>query len=250
MRKYFLLVLLVIFCFGFRSPHLRVVAIKNASSCDDCTGATQFAFHMEDNDSTPDVTLGTPCGCSDGDTIGAETGSPAFSAVQASDGTYSLHIDAFNEYYEYDINANDIINPADFKIIFDIYVVSMPSDDQWKRFEILGAAGDADDYVSLYLEDRGATEEITGAVNCQGTEETINVVITTGAWKTSCEWQFKDGVAGNDHYLSCDGNTREDDDDPTTFGTTPTTLYFGDERGTEVEEYYLDNVKITASDRW
>jgi len=215
--------------------------------CDDCTGATKFAFHMEDDDATPDVTLGSPCGCSDGDEVGAETGSPAFSSAQKSDGTYSLHINAIDEYYEFDANGGEI-DHDDFKITFDIYIVAYPDAGDWEKCDIWSSYHDANDFFKLQLEDRtGGSYNVTAHVERDSVAEDVHVEVATGSF-VSCEWQFKDGVDGNDHKLTCGVTTDEDDDDPAGHDTTPTVMRFGESYGTDNCEYYLDNFNITVSD--
>lgn len=214
--------------------------------CDNCSGSTQFAWHMEDNDSTPDVTLGNPCGCSDGDTIGAETGSPVFSSVQKSDGTYSLHINALDEGYTFDISSDDLVTADDVKITFDIYIVSFPSEGNDHYF--LEINKDTENYLQFRLETLTSTNIRAiyegGDVICS-----IFVNATTGSM-LSCEFQIKTGVAGNDTYLICAAESAEEDNDLLAIVGETTALVFGDTQGSEAAEYYLDNVNIEPCDRY
>lgn len=214
-------------------------------SCDDCSGALKFAWHMEDNDSTPDVTLGNPCGCSDGDSIGAESGAPVFSNVQKSDGTYSLHINAKDEWYEFVVSGDDLVENDNVKITFDIYIVSFPAGAGTKH-EIIRLPYDANNVVSIQIDDSG---DLLSYYRGTSVTDYINISPATGSW-LSCEYQAKTGVAGNDHYLACGASSTEEDDDLTAMEGSATNLNFGDEFGTEAGEYYLDNVKISACDRY
>jgi hypothetical protein len=250
MKRLFLIPILLLFLSQIAWLNMGPTQPVSGVACDDCSGARIWSWHMEDDDATPDITVGNPCGCADAtnDTVGAITGSPDFSVAQKSDGARALHINALDEYVEFDIGT---IDPNDFKITFDIYVVTMPAND-WNSFDVLGMFGDANDQVRLLLEDRGATKELSvyHYRNGAATDNT-HVEVGTGAWKTSCEWQFKTGVDGNDQYLACDGDSDTGDEDPGAFDTTPTIIYFGEKGGsTAGSEYYLDITDISKSDRF
>jgi len=218
-------------------------SMVGSGGCDDCSGDLKFAWHMEDNDSTPDVTLGNPCGCSDGDTIGAETGSPVFSTTQKSDGTYSLHINALDEGYEFVVSGDDLIEADNVKITFDIYVVSYPTGTL--RHGLIRTAYDLNNNLALRLCD-GA---IQGSYRGNSTEDFIATAVATGSW-VSCEYQAKAGVAGVDHYLKCGVNETEEDDDLLAMSASSTKKKYGDAYGDGAGEYYLDNVCITLCDRY
>jgi len=247
MKKLILLILLLpSLCFGgsIQDAHKAVIARMNtAVVCDDCSGTLKFSWHMEDNDSTPDVTIGNPCGCSNNDTIGAISDAPVFSTTQKSDGTYSLHINALDENYLFSVTTDDIVEVDNLKITFDIYVVSYPS--AGKYHHIIFAGDDVNNYLQIQLE---GTNTVLGVYyNGQTTVDRINVNLDTGSW-VSCEYQAKTGVAGNDHYLACGVASTEEDDDLVAFAATADSIRFGDEYGDEAGEYYLDNVKIYPSD--
>lgn len=214
--------------------------------CDDCSGSLKFAWHMEDNDATPDVTLGNPCGCSDGDTIGAETGSPVFSTTQKSDGSYSLHINALFERYEFAISADDICEADNVKITFDLYIVSYPS--AGASHNIIEVNKDGNNYTKIRL--TGTTSSVAVEYHANGTaSDYLTVAVSTGAW-VSCEYQAKTGIGDNDHYLKCGENSDEDDDDLVAMDGSLSSLVFGDTNGSGVGEYYVDNVKVYPCDRY
>lgn len=224
-------------------PPLLDLSTHGEAVCDNCSGSLKFAWHMEDNDSTPDVTLGNPCGCSDGDSIGAETGSPDFSAVQKSDGTYSLHVNAIDEYYTFDVSADDLIEPDNIKITFDIYVVSYPVATYHRCI-----AADLDASNHLYIR-IGSTGKVQATYIGNADAEYFGVDVATGSW-VSCELQMKTGIEGNDSYLICGINSVESDLDITAMSGSMSTLSFGDNGGSNAGEYYLDNVKIYPCDRY
>lgn len=247
MRKLLVILLLIIpacvWGWGSLVPCSRIGG-QTSSSCDDCSGSLMFAWHMDDNDPTPDVTLGTPCGCSDGDEIGAETGSPEFSTTQKSDGTRSLRINALDEDYLFVVSSDDLINLDSFKVTFDIYVVSYPGTAA-KYIEIFRATSGSD-YVVVVAKNGGTlnTYHNGGAT----WNDLAGVTVATGSF-VSCELQMKTGVAGNDSYLICGANSAEEDNDLGT-AASATSLYFGDKSGDEAGEYYIDNVKIYPCDRY
>lgn len=65
-----------------------------AGGCDDCSGTLVFSTHFENDN---DITVGTPCGCSDGTTAQALTGGSTYSSTYASDGTYSCKAEGEND---------------------------------------------------------------------------------------------------------------------------------------------------------
>jgi len=244
MKKLFLAIIFCLFAisaWAMSGPFMQ--SMVGSGGCDDCSGDLKFAWHMEDNDSTPDVTLGNPCGCSDGDTIGAETGSPVFSTTQKSDGTYSLHIDALDEFYTFAVSAKDLIDPDNVKITFDIYIVSYPS--ATLTHEIIRATDDPTNYLRIYLFEGNVKVRHEG----QHTFDDVSVSVSTGSW-VSCEYQAKTGVTGVDHYLICGVTSDENDDDLITLTATTDKLVYGDSYGTGAGEYYLDNVKVYPCDRY
>lgn len=253
MKKLFLAIILSCFLVAnaraLSPTFLQLVAGSDTAACDDCSGSLKFAWHMEDNDSTPDVTLGSPCGCSDGDTIGVENGSPVFSSAQKSDGTYSLHINALNERYVFTATEYDVIDLRDLKLTFDIYIVSYPSGGTYTEF-FTSTEGDANNFLVLRIAGTGTI--INVSTRSGGTQEYLSTpAISTGSW-ISCEYQAKHNVSGVDHYMNCTGvaAVEEDDDFVNYTGDGSGDLIVGDNTGDEAGEYYLDNVKIDTSDRY
>lgn len=251
MKKIFLGIILSLFfavnAGAMSGTYMQSIVGIGSVVCDDCSGTLKFAWHMEDNDSTPDVTLGNPCGCSDGDTIGAETGSPGFSSVQKSDGTYSLHINALDECYTFDISSDDIVIADDVKITFDIYIVSFPSDGYNHYF--LEINKDVENYLQLRIETEGINTRVRAIYEGNDVICSAYIAATTGSM-LSCEFQIKTGVTGNDTYLICAAESVEEDNDLSAIIGETTALVFGDTQGTEAGEYYLDNVKIDPCDRY
>lgn len=244
---------ILLFCIGVAifyfpafamSPAFLQSVVGGDSGCDDCSGTLKFAWHMEDNDSTPDVTLGNPCGCSDGDTIGAETGSPVFSSAQKSDGTYSLHINATNEHYKFVVSSDDLIETDNVKITFDIYVVSYPVNTEQSHI-FLRTAYNTPNSLFLGLKNGYVYVQYVGNSDV----DYIETLVATGSW-VSCEYQAKTGITGNDHYLKCGANETEEDDDLTGMVSSSVKLCIGDEYGSGAGEYYLDKVRVSTCDMY
>lgn len=236
----------ILFCTPARalSPTFLQLVAGGDPVCDDCSGSLKFAWHMEDNDNTPDVTIGNPCGCSDGDTIGEEFGSPDFSTSQKSDGTYSLRINAKFERYKFAVSSNDLIDLDSIKITFDLYIVTYPSAG---LIQILVSEYDGTDHLALYLS--STDNKVIAQRIGQSTSQYIGIAVATGSW-FSCEYQAKTGIGDVDHYIKCGVTSAEEDDDHLTKDDPAIKLMLGDVTGTSVGEYYLDNVKVYPCDRY
>jgi len=217
-------------------------------ACDVCAAQDlMFSWPMENNDITPDVTIHDvitdPCGCSDGDTIGAGTASPVFDGASYSDGSYSLYVDGLDDRYDFTVDTKDIIDPDDIKMTFDIKVTTYPASGY---AEVIRASYNADNNMVVQLIDIGVVRvlHIGGADS-----DSVEVSVATGSF-VSCEYQSKQGVAGNDHYLICGATSDEDDDDMTAMAASMGYLQMGDHYGTGVAVYNLDNVKIYPCDKY
>ena len=246
--KKLILSILFILCLSFQASAFNPMIVVSGSGsggvvCDDCSGATMFAWHMEDDDSTPDVTIGNPCGCSDGDKVGAETGTPAFSGAQKSDGELSLLINGGAEYYTFVVDADDIFNMDDFKITFDIYVTSWPTASG--QHQIWAASGGTHN-AQIFLDDQ-AIDQIGF---CKNAQCVYAPTPATGEF-ISCVAEAKDGVEGNDMYMSCTGDEPGEEDMDHDASTSSTSMTIGDVSGGDpTGVYYLDNFKITPSTRY
>lgn len=87
-------------------------------SCDSCSGNRSLMAHFENND---DVTVGTPCGCSDGDTTVALTNA-TYGSTYYQDGAYSLHIGGSGHYATWSNTSRAILDEAAGTIKFWIRV--------------------------------------------------------------------------------------------------------------------------------
>ena len=238
----------VCFAGSIQDMHKAAIARKNAAViCDSCAGDLKFSWHMEDDDSTPDVTIGDPCGCSNNDTIGAETGSPTFSNAvgQANGGTNALYINASGEYYTFDVTTEDIIVLDDIKLTFDIYIVSYPASG---AAYVITSEYDSSNFIYVYLDQ--ATAKLAVWYRGGADSDSLLVTVPTGSW-VSCVYQaLVGGPAGNDHYLICGAASDEGDGNLTAQGGSPASVVFGDNGSGDAGTYYLDNVKIYPNDRY
>lgn len=250
MRKLFLTLL----CFLLFSVSANAgMRLLTPGGCDisapgydcDCTNGAKFCWSFENTT----ITTGTPAGCSDGDTTAAATGSPALDSGQVVSGTNALHINALDEYYQFLVSSNDLVDPDDFKITFSLYAVSCPGTSTNKMDLIRIANGAGGDSSSIQLYNNGGQCSVRHNHYSEGSGDNLIVAISTGSW-ISCEVQIKQGVGDTDHYLACGENSTSNDDDPVAFSADATTLEFGDLGGNEAEEYYLEDVTIQPCDKY
>lgn len=236
-------------CFAYANivdMHKSVIArerIASGGSCDDCSGSLILSNHFE----STDIESGTPCGCADGsDTTMAATGSPALSTTWKSDGTYSGHFNADTEYYQLD----NTISHDDIKITWDMRVISLPTTGEQG---VISVELNNEEYISI-------TYNTTGDASVRAYREGSSVASNVRVYTTlvtgstlSCEYQIKVGVAGVDSYLKIGSGTDEDDDDPTALTSACDKVIYG--HGGVLStgsggEIYIDNVKISVSDRY
>lgn len=220
----------------------------------DCSGTQTFCYTMEDNSNPSDVTVGTPTGCSDNDETGTWTGTPAFSSAVGQPptmaGTLAFHVDNLDERVEFSVTAGDLINLDDFKITFDLYVVSFPaSATDHELLQVRATTDPANNRIAIRIVNGGSIIARHYGNAGAGAYDSITISsISTGSW-LACEWQAKDGVDGNDHYLACGATSTEEDDDFNAANDAGT-LMVGDNSGDLAGEYYLDNLTIQPSDRY
>lgn len=221
-------------------PFLASPVTAAASPCDSCTGNLLFSWHCENDD----VTLGTPCGCSVGDTTGTAASGAVLSTDQKQDGTYSLSIPTVSDYYGFTWASSDILNPNAGTIDF------------WFRYAYITAGTPIyfwvdvnnriyvnPDVSNTYL----AATHISGGTISSG--RTGVSVVTSNTWyHAKIRW---DTTAHSGLYLkvTCDTTTGESNDagqgtNPLgTWAGTSGTLNIGDYLGNG-GSFYVDNIKI------
>lgn len=233
------LFLLLPFLFAGRLDYLK--GVSGGHTVDDCSGTLVFSWYANLDDSTPTVTDGCPdlqCGCADTDEVGAATGTPTFS--NAYGGGYALYINALDEYMHFDETG---ANFDDFRITFDVYVVSFPG--AGKDTGIFSMTSAATDSIHITLNETGTIQVLR---YCDSEADTVLVSsLSTGVWYNNCEYRTKVGVAGSDHKLTIGGEAPdEDDDDLKASVTADNGIYIGEVPGDTISTYLIRNVKIYA----
>jgi len=118
------------------NPYIAGAGVS-AVTCTSCTGGLLFAAYFED--ASGDVTLGSPCGCSVGDTTGAATDSCTIT------GGYLYSADT-TKHWSWDVSSNDIIKPTAGSILLKFRV------ETWvDQTELFAAYEDTNNRISIYL---------------------------------------------------------------------------------------------------
>ena len=136
---YLLILCPLLFAGGITDKLEQVTARKKVAGgngCDDCSGTLKFSWHMEN----VDVTLGTPCGCSDGDTTATANDSITLSDTQEKDGTYSAYAADAGKYYSFTGSAEDLVDMDEALVIFWVYITTWAEDAH--LFEVFGNANE------------------------------------------------------------------------------------------------------------
>lgn len=211
---------------------------------DSCTGGLLFSWHCEN----VDVTVGTPTGCSAGDTTATANSSAAINNDHtAQDGSNHCDFPTASDRYLFDISSNDIATTAAGTVIF--YVKFQTITAYMGLFRIYG---DADDYISVtvnatadeaylsYAGQGGSTRSaVTGAAN-----------MTTGVWyKITAKWSVAGVDESGTKYLSIDV-----DDTNRGYGTSAVTAFTNaavslqiGETGGVSSDAQIDNIKVYNS---
>jgi hypothetical protein len=172
-----------------------------------CPADQILAAHFENND---DVTAGTPAGCTNSATTTlTKTGTAAYSATQASDGTYSLYLAAATD--KATIPTQDVRSAG--TLIFDVYMASHVNWATLFHFYI-----DANNKIMLEL--TGTSGSMMMTYKGQGaTPVTATTTgIAFGSWNTiTLKWSVA-GASGK--YISI----QHDSDTPVTSASVITVL--------------------------
>ena len=235
-----------------------VVEIEEVSlTLYDCTNGLMFGWGFENTT----VTSGTPAGCSDGDTTASAVASISLDTAAGIggpyNGTYSLLINALDEGYSFTPSSNDIVDLDDIKITFKLYVDSAPQKTGGAGYQefflVYYDDGSAiwNNYISALIEESGPVLKIYRAG--QDTNHSVSITISEDTW-LSCEYQMKAGLgSGYDTYLNCNGTSDEQEHGNLTSEGDAEYMLFGDQLGSAdiaPGVFYLDDVRITLSDRY
>ena len=241
-------VLTVVFNVWAFGPALQAV-LSNSSTgggggCDSCTSGLLFSWHGE----TTDVTTGTPCGCSVGDSTATAVGTPTISTSQYEDGTHSVSISTANYSYSFDWNTSTspIVTVSDGRVDLWAY---------WSTItygtNLFTLTTDADNHINVFNE----TNNITLNHVAGGTIRHVSSPassIATGAWYHIIARWYATG--SSQYYLQlCVDTTNATTctagsyyDALGTWAGTSGTVSIGD-IGNNGGVYFVDNVKIYNS---
>ena len=142
-----------------------------AASCDSCTGGVLFSAYFE---STSDVTTGTPCGCSAGDTTGAANDSATIESG------YINSADAL-KYFAWDVSSDDICKDTEGSVLIKYeYSTSLTLA---QLFHLFGETNQNRLYIAM-----SSADDLT--VVHEGADAGITTAATTGVATTSADTQY------------------------------------------------------------
>jgi len=211
---------------------------------DTCTGAKIFSWHMENID----VTLGTPHGCSVGDTI-ATLGTdhtPVISSTIFQDGGYSLYCPGSNAYAAFSIVDSDIFNPPKGTVRMRMYLVTKPS--IWGKW----FAVPIDSSNNFEISQDGGNDEVK--LNYKGNGSSVDLVTTDAnfaqeTWYTVTAKYDTADVDPNLWLQVCDENNENcctavtSNTNLTAWVGTPAQIEIGN-HGWDSQNSYFDNIQI------
>lgn len=235
MRRYILILTLLFFCFGFSSPHSRIIARKNAVAAPVCdTTSIIFWWRCEAADFSG--TNGTT-DYSAGDDIGALASAAA------------INTDAV----KYGTNGLDLPTPSDY-ILFDPPIAALEEEGRigfWMRLtsftdtrRLVNVTEDAGDFFYIQLD---GTDELEFYWYDAGTARTE--FITSGANLTTATWYFVEAAwkTSTDYREIFVNGTSYGSSSATieNFDTAPAWIAFGDGTGT-AQDTHTDNIIIST----
>lgn len=210
------------------------------SAGDSCTGDLLFSWHAEN----VDVTVGTPAGCSVGDTTATANTEVSLSNVQAHDGTYSIKPTSASDYYSFSVSTEDIIKTDAGRVTGWIY---NPAGNA-TNYVLTSYGNGSTDWIMIYLTNNNLRLSYRGSSTTQELVGPTNS-ITDDAWTYFvCSWSV---TAVGGHYLrigtSTDGsaptNWTYHDTAITDLAVALASIRWGETQGAGYD-HYIDEVKI------
>jgi len=205
---------------------------------DICSSPMTFSWHMENTD----VTLGTPSGCSVGNTTATFVSLGALNTDLFYDGSTSLDIPTSGDFASFSVSSNDIINPAAGTISFWMYI-----DTAVANLRPFSTGPDADNFIRTFITN---TDEIR--VNWSG-NATVVYAVTTNANIPNTTWVnviAKYTTADVDPNLSIRvvgyGSEAISNDNPTAWVGTNTSMVVGNS-GSAAGDFHIDNLQVYNS---
>ncbi len=236
---------------GFNEPvqqearmSIAVVAggVPAAPSGDSCTGGLLFSWHCENLD----VTLGTPAGCSVGDTVALASSDAVISSAQWQDGSNSCSFPTSSDRFAFDVSGGDIAKTAAGTVILYIRINTFKAGNS-----IFGLVADANNLIRL---DMTGTDELKVSHYVNPTSRTLTTLsanIGVDTWyKVTLKWSVA-GVGGKYLHIDIDDGTYtlEGSDAIADFGTALAANDFqiGESQGGTPSVFFIDNIKVYDS---
>jgi hypothetical protein len=211
---------------------------------DSCTDGLLFSWHCEDLD----VTVGTPKGCSAGDTTGSAA-SGAVIAAGGTDGSNYLNIPTAGDYVDFTISSRDIADDRYGTLTFDLYIDTFSNGEAYGwirdsatgdmiRFSMLNATN-----YQVCVRYSKAAAPASDITIC-----TSNADLQEDTWySVTVKWTTAD--VNPNLYIVVDGHgtAGSSNTNLNTFTNGPDTLRFGDVYGSNPGPVKFDNIKIYNS---
>lgn len=249
MKKLLLILILWLIaspCMAF-SPAIQAVVSSSvvAAGGDSCTGDLLFSWHGENLD----VTVGSPAGCSAGDTTGTAVSAAAIDTdgtPAPKDGSGACSFPTAGDSFSFTISSEDIIKHASGTLDTWLYISTFDSD-----ATLLKAAVDTNNYVDVRLK-TSTTNQLRLVHNAGATTRMATTTVSGGLslstwYHVIAKW---DETAHGSNYLSIcvdeTNGTTNCGDTPSALGTwagTLSTLSIGEVWGIAAATF-LDNLKI------
>lgn len=217
--------------------------VGGVGGCTDCSGDVMFAWNMED---ASDITSGTPCGCSDGDTTPTAIDSIALTNTQAKDGTWAANKADSGKYYEFDVSADDIAFDEEGKLVLWIWQVSVVN-----ASTIFKIYGDANNYWKVY---QGTGGDFVIEWRDSGSWDycTLDSDSGTGAWmRLTILWKIgatpELSMAIDEDDNGTDEHTKTCSPGLAAWATGPTKVWIGGEPLDGGGVFYVDKITINAT---
>lgn len=248
MKKITLFIFALLLITAFASDAVMIMRTRDGGGgCDDCSGDLKFSWHMEN----VDVTLGTPCGCSDGDEGASTDGTPSLSSTEKSDGTYSAYGDTV-DYYKFVISHPDLVDVSEGKVVMDIFIPTgeWAADvtffdayyDSGTRINCMTAGSSGSDIEVRCAHDDG-WQELEATSGTGHTEnEWLRVTVRWDASQSSADFDVElCDLTLPDTTSNCVNSGADNDIDGDWGANTPTELRIGPSGNCAI---YVDNIQI------
>lgn len=212
---------------------------------DSCTGNLLFSWHFENLD----VTLGTPAGCSAGDTTATAVSSAVINSDVFKDGSNSGDFPTASDYFQFTVSAYDIVDYDQGRVDFWLYITTGVTTANLARFRNSGGTTNA-----LWIRFSG-TDQLDMFNNYGGTNSATGATTFPGGLQAStwyhviARWSIDKSGDGTNYMKICvdetDGtaNCGVKTTAPGAFGGDWNLMEIG-ESASIAADYHLDLMKI------